>query len=156
MRLRRVMVMFIGENRDDVWIGAILMKVLGDCASSVAAELMAEQQDSAAAHADLEQSSHDCLHATQPRKPMGVSARVLDSARLGSGEHAERCGDIVALICVVWQEFMEGLTQAVLHCCVCSGSSAGVRAAMDCHCWLRDCRGHVAGPDRRIEREIDE
>lgn len=32
------------------------------------------------------------------------------------------------------------------HCCVCSRSLDGVCAAMDCLCWLRDCRHHVAGP----------
>jgi len=61
--LRRGVIVFMLENRDDVGMGAILMKVLCDCASSRVAELMAEQQDSAAAHADLEQSSHDALHA---------------------------------------------------------------------------------------------
>jgi hypothetical protein len=51
------------DDGDDVGIGAIPMKILRHCASSVTLELMAEQQDSAAAHADLEQSSRDRLHA---------------------------------------------------------------------------------------------
>jgi hypothetical protein len=61
--VRRGVIVFMLENRDDVGIGAILMKVLCDCASSRVAELMAEQQDSAPAHADLEQNSRDRLHA---------------------------------------------------------------------------------------------
>ena len=63
VRLRRVMVVFMREHRHDVRIGAILMEVLRDCASSRVVELMAEQQDSTPAHADLEQSSRDRLHA---------------------------------------------------------------------------------------------
>ena len=63
VRLRRVMVVLIRKDCHDVRIGAILMEVLRDCASSRVVELMAEQQDSAPAHADLEESSHNRLHA---------------------------------------------------------------------------------------------
>jgi hypothetical protein len=43
-------------------VGTIVVKILRQCTSSRLVELMAEQQDSAAAHADLEQGSYYCLH----------------------------------------------------------------------------------------------
>ena len=49
VRLRGVVIVFMRKDRDDVGIGAILMEVLRECASSRVVELMAEQQDSAAA-----------------------------------------------------------------------------------------------------------
>ncbi len=61
--LRRVVVMFMREDGYDVWIRTILMKIFRYCASSGVVELMAEQQDSAATHTDLEQSRNDRLHA---------------------------------------------------------------------------------------------
>lgn len=63
VRLRRVVVLFVRKDGHDVGVGAVLMEVLRDCASSFAVELVAEQQDSASAHADLEERGHDRLHA---------------------------------------------------------------------------------------------
>jgi hypothetical protein len=44
-------------------VRTVAVKILRQCASSRLVELMAEQQDSAAAHADLEQGGYHCLHA---------------------------------------------------------------------------------------------
>ena len=63
MRLWRVLVVFMRQDRDNVGVGTVVVKILRQRASSRVVELMAEQQDSAASHADLEQSCHDGLHA---------------------------------------------------------------------------------------------
>ena len=63
VRLPWVVILFVRKDRHDVGGGAVLMKVLRDCASPVAVELVAEQQDAAAAHADLEEGGYDRLHA---------------------------------------------------------------------------------------------
>jgi hypothetical protein len=60
--LTRVLILFVRQDRNNVGVGTIVVKILRQCTSSRLVELMAEQQDSAAAHADLEQGSYYCLH----------------------------------------------------------------------------------------------
>jgi hypothetical protein len=47
--LRRILIVFVREDRHDVGVGVILLGILRQCASSRVVELVAEQQDSAAA-----------------------------------------------------------------------------------------------------------
>ena len=61
--LSRIPIRFMGKNRHDVRVGAVLMEKIRQCASSLVVQLMTEQQRSAAAHADFEQGCHDTLHA---------------------------------------------------------------------------------------------
>jgi hypothetical protein len=63
VRLRRIVIVFVRQDRHDVGVGVILLGILRQCASSRVVELMAEQQDSSAPEPDLEQSRHDCFHA---------------------------------------------------------------------------------------------
>jgi hypothetical protein len=60
--LTRVVILFVRHDRDNVGVGTVVVKILRQCTSSRLVELMAEQQDSAATHADLEQGSYHCLH----------------------------------------------------------------------------------------------
>jgi hypothetical protein len=80
-----VVILFVRHDRDNVRAGTIVVKILRQCTSSRLVELMAEQQDSASAHADLEQTATTvCTHTTW--YPIDVSARVRDCARAVSGE----------------------------------------------------------------------
>jgi hypothetical protein len=49
VRLRRIVIVFVRQDRHDVGVGVILLGILRQCASSRVVELVAEQQDSAAA-----------------------------------------------------------------------------------------------------------
>ena len=75
--LRRVMVVTVPKNRDNVWFRTVLMEVLRQRASPSVVELVTEQEDSAPAEADLEQSGHNRLD----RKNLAANSRE----RLGSG-----------------------------------------------------------------------
>jgi len=62
VHLRRVVVGFMRKNRHNIGFRAVFMEVLGQCASPCTIELVTEQEDSAPAKADLEQSGYDCLY----------------------------------------------------------------------------------------------
>jgi hypothetical protein len=49
VRQRRIVIVFVRQDRHDVGVGVILLGILRQCASSRVVELVAEQQDSAAA-----------------------------------------------------------------------------------------------------------
>jgi hypothetical protein len=59
----RVLIPFVRQDRHNVGVGTVVVKILRQCASPRVVELMAEQQNSAPAHADLEQGGYHCLHA---------------------------------------------------------------------------------------------
>jgi hypothetical protein len=63
MSLTRVLILFVRQDGHNVGVGTVVVKILRQCAASRVVELMAEQQDSAATHADLEQGGYHCLHA---------------------------------------------------------------------------------------------
>lgn len=59
MGLRRKMIVFVSDDRNNVGIGAVVMKVVCEGTPAHLVKLVTEQQDSAAAKADLEQSAHN-------------------------------------------------------------------------------------------------
>ena len=61
----------VRKNRDNVWFRTVLMEVLRQCASPSVVELVTEQEDSAPAEADLEQSGHNRLD----RKNVAANSR---------------------------------------------------------------------------------
>lgn len=62
VRLRRVVVVLMRKNRHYIRVGALLMEVLGERASTCVVQFVTEKQDSAPAKAHLEQGGHDTLH----------------------------------------------------------------------------------------------
>ena len=72
--------MFVRKDRHDIGVGAVLMEILRDCASSVAVELVAEQQDSAPAEADLQEG---CAFALYPND---IVAKRRNDAPARSGQ----------------------------------------------------------------------
>jgi predicted TIM-barrel fold metal-dependent hydrolase len=82
--LRGGVVVLVRKNRNDVRVGTGFVEELRQRTSSGVVQLVTEQQDSAAAHADLEQRGHDRLQGHDP-VANEASASCRDFARAGIG-----------------------------------------------------------------------
>jgi hypothetical protein len=95
MGLRRVVVVFMGEDRHNVRIRTVVMEIIRQSTSAGVVELVTEQQYSALAKADLEQRSHNGLygHNVPADSRQGMSPRF---GQVGIGRYMEDGFDTVA------------------------------------------------------------